>query len=1019
MITSALIASAGTWLGKKIADKGFDSIYKTVTSQKFKQNFRKCIDEVSTELQKTYPDALGGSIEYFFKDEDVLAELMKLLFIDSKVDKNIIAEKFDVETLPENFILEFIVLLRQKLHIDNNFKDILANKELYITVVGINENVEELAKISNLKLEELKKITFLLEEKSKQKFSLDNFLRRYKESLINNFHSIAFIGLELESQIKRKRKNLMNLFVKPSFEIKNIKSKKTFEYANVIDDNISLGALLEEYEIKDLPIPSGTISRVPKELQISVEDLKEVSFWLSNNLHKLFDLPNKKIVILGDPGSGKSILTKFITLSIIQNKEDTFSKKEIFDTTPFRIELRKYHAFKKEKKGGILKYMIHQLEHEYGIPEITISNLKSLLKRKTALFIFDGLDEIFLVKDKIDITNDIENFYDDYPDSWMLTTSRIIGYEDAPLNEEDTSILQIRKFNNTQIRNYVNNWYEQEEINEHQRKEEIEDFFEKLNLISDELKSNPLLLSLIVILYRNNLKLPESKLDIYKSCTKTLVNKWDANKELDINLEPKINDRKDVIFADLAFWQYKELSKEKVKITFQKAKNTVAKTIGNKLRLADEFTQDNKAESFLEYAEKRSLYFDNNFTHKTFLEYYTAFWIFSNIEKKHKTDERNQLIAKYINNSFWHIVIELLLNMIDKDQADTEMIDELVEYQLDKSINSIQLFLDILPSIQNISEEVIKKIFLHTIEYLIKSKNVENKEKKDEDLHTTDFINFMKFAENKYYQDILLISFEEYYGDKIEDNEKSLFFHLLLEITEPITDKSKIEEFLMQTDIEEYIQKEQSLFLQYFKLKLKEGIDIDVNCIKDFIQKFDAEKLFNAPLYIFMKIRTSVSFLDFIFYLIFSSDTNKEQFKLLFDILKDHEISSNTIYSYIINDSRLPYMIRNNQYQKLIDLINYDMFIEVNIVLTLIFWRTISNLITRDSKENLLNIHQNSLLEYIFKQANVNDKEDSYIRILEIKNKNQLKSLKKIIEEYNLDENLLVEYEKKSNELPF
>ncbi|WP_206666459.1 hypothetical protein, partial [Peribacillus simplex] len=60
------------------------------------------------------------------------------------------------------------------------------------------------------------------------------------------------------------------------------------------------------------------------------------------------------------------------------------------------------------------------------------------------------------------------------------------------------------------------------------------------------------------------------------------------------------------------------------------------------------------------------IYFDNNFTHKTFHEYYTALYIFQNSDAKGNKDLRDEIINKYITNSYWFIVLELLISMIDE-----------------------------------------------------------------------------------------------------------------------------------------------------------------------------------------------------------------------------------------------------------------------------------------------------------------------------------------------------------------
>jgi len=683
ILETAGLISIGTWLGSKIADKGFDTLYAELTkSDEINTKFYKAVEETSKQLQKKYPTIFGGSIEYFFKREEVFNELIKLLFKNSIVDQNKLADSFDINSLPENFIYEFITDLKKELAKDRDLDTILANKEIFIVIQGLGQNIEIISNNSTLTHNEVSTIRNFIEQRIGEIFSYEEFLKAYSKNALNNLSQVNFIGLGVDISIKRKRKDLQDVFVRPYFRIVDKKAIKK--------------------NIKD------------EDDEFLFEDESNLTTYSS-----LFE-PSNKLVILGNPGSGKSVLVKSIICDILRQSKSEFSNKEVFESLPFRIELRKYLSFKKLNRGNILKYLVSLLEDEYGINNITEVILDNILKEKKSFVFFDGLDEIFKIEDKIDIKSDIENFHNIYPKVRSLTTSRIIGYEEAKLQEDQFCEFNILNFNNEQVKEYLEKWYEKEEEDPEIRQKEIEGFLSKQHEIDRELVSNPLLLSLIVILYRNILKLPESKLEIYQSCTKTLVDKWDASKELIIDLEPDIYKNKEKILADLAYWQYEQLSGESVTISYEKARNTVAFSLRDKLKIADDFNSDDLAERFMSYAQKRSIYFDNNFTHKTFLEYYTAYWIYSNIEKKHKIDDRNQIISKYISNSFWHIVLELLLNMIDKDQADAEIMDDLLEKQIDKNPSSLPFILSTITSFKNISNLSLTKAVNSSIEALLK-----------------------------------------------------------------------------------------------------------------------------------------------------------------------------------------------------------------------------------------------------------------------------------------------------------
>lgn len=684
IIETAALISFATWLGTKIADKGFDKFYDKLTKDdEVNKKFYKSIEDVSAKLEKKYPDLLGNSMDYFFKQEEVFDELCKLLFVNQEVNINIISDIFHEATLPNDFILEFVSELKISLSKDRELNEFLSNKELFITIKGVSKDISELVENSSLSKKEIEEIKDILKQRFKSNFNKKNFLEVYRKNLLNNLSYINFIGLGVDPAIhKGKRKELDNIFVKPLFKLNS-------------------SYHIEVEKKSKVEISNGESLLFEKEKIIKYENL--------------FDRPYN-YVILGNPGAGKSILIKSLICNIIKKNKKSFKNNNILSFLPFRVELKNYLTYKKKNGGNLLKYLSNSLEEEFSTPSILEENLNDILRKGKIILFFDGLDEIFSLTDKIQIKNDIENFHNLYSNVRSITTSRIIGYNEARLNEKGFCELNIVEFSNEQVEEYVTKWYNLEEEDDNVREEEIKGFTSKMNSIDNELISNPLLLSLIVILYRNNLKIPESKLEIYQSCTNTLVDKWDASKNLEIEIDEHIIQKKEPILADLAFWQYQLLGSENIEINYNKVKNIISESLIKK-NVADEYNSNQKAEMFLDYAQKRSIYFDNNFTHKTFLEYYTAYWIYSNIEKKHKISERNSLLRKYIPNSFWFIVLELLLNLIDKDQPDNEIIDEIINEQL-KFPDSLPFLIYVIPNIKNISLAIKQKVYSTSLEYL-------------------------------------------------------------------------------------------------------------------------------------------------------------------------------------------------------------------------------------------------------------------------------------------------------------
>jgi hypothetical protein len=797
IIETAALISFGSWLGGKILDKGFDALSDTLIEIDEKNKFYEIVKTTSRELQVKYPDVLGGSIEHFFKHDEVFNELVKLLFSDSKVSLEIISKQFDLSTLPSNFLFDFINALRDNLLKNSTFSKILRSKEIYIICLGINNNLDGIKEATTLSYVEIKKIRELLESKIISDFDYDKFIEKYYKNALSNLSQVNIIGLGIDSSIKKgKRKGIDDVFVKP-----------TFSFTTKTNERIILNRPARLYKRKKI---------------IQYDNLLSIG---------------NHLVVLGDPGSGKSFVVKSLICSIIKEQSELFPKNKFI---PIRIELRKYLLYKKQKGGNVIDYLLYLFATEYGIDNLLRSSLEYIFRNKQIIMLFDGLDEIFNITDRIDVRNDIDNFINSYDCKFSITTSRIIGYEDASLSDEKYWELKINNFDDGQIYEYVQKWYSIEEDNQVVRDREIADFLDKKKNVNDELIANPLLLSLIVILYRNNLKLPESKLEVYQSCTSTLVDKWDVSKQLSIELDEQISVRKETILADLAYWQYTELTNNKT-ITFERAKSTVAKTLVQKLKIADEYSADVIAENFMDYALKRSIYFDNNFTHKTFLEYYTAFWIYTNIEKKHKKKERDELISRFIENSFWHIVLELLFNLIDKEQADDEMIDELINVQLLDVSKSISFILKVLPSLKNISAGQIENVFCKAILFLIETE-VSDGDYRKEDKTRDVFKDIESFYSKEKYRELLQSAFIKVENINNAHRLYRLYFEVLT-IKNVYDDPSR--QYIFSSKSLEIVSKDSKLFKLYLLAfkddELKREPVLNIN---EYIKRFGKDAAF-------------------------------------------------------------------------------------------------------------------------------------------------------------------------------
>ena len=216
------------------------------------------------------------------------------------------------------------------------------------------------------------------------------------------------------------------------------------------------------------------------------------------------------IVILGDPGAGKSTFTKYLTVALIDAELtiDRGGEKII----PIKIPLRAYSEFRSRPEG--LGSTILDFVRACTITELQRDDVP------------DGFFEFFLEQKRAAV---IFSFaLGSFPGNKVVVTSRILEYEEVAFQQPEFTHFRIRPFDDNQISEYIRKWYALEEPDTKKRAKEVGELTSALTKLPTELLSNPLLLSLIVILFRSGCRLPDSKLEIYRSCVGTLTEKWDA-----------------------------------------------------------------------------------------------------------------------------------------------------------------------------------------------------------------------------------------------------------------------------------------------------------------------------------------------------------------------------------------------------------------------------------------------------------------------------------------------------------
>lgn len=381
----------------------------------------------------------------------------------------------------------------------------------------------------------------------------------------------------------------------------------------------------------------------------------------NNKPLEFFDFLSKihRVVILGDPGNGKTTFTKKMCYELSSRYSDRlFAGREI---VPFVVVVKDYQAEKMKNNISIVDF-ISESSTNFQIKPPKDA-FKYLLLNGYILLIFDGLDELLDTRYRENMVYDIESFCTLYPSIPVIVTSRKIGYEEASLREDMFEIYEMTSFNRPQIQEYVEKWFSLDyDLSLNQRIEKARHFMIESEKVSD-LRSNSLMLSLMCNIYRQESYIPENRPKIYQKCAEMLFKKWDKHRG--INPEITIEDSKiESLISHLAHWIYtNESSKEGVREDELIRKATeylhgsTYEDFDKAKKVAKEFVTFSKGRAWIFSAvgtnTDQELY---QFTHRTFLEYFTAEWFCKNFED---TIELTNVLIPKISKREWDVVAQL------------------------------------------------------------------------------------------------------------------------------------------------------------------------------------------------------------------------------------------------------------------------------------------------------------------------------------------------------------------------
>ena len=251
------------------------------------------------------------------------------------------------------------------------------------------------------------------------------------------------------------------------------------------------------------------------------------------------------LIILGDPGSGKSTTVKRLALGLAQSKSAPL---------PIVLPLNAYSKELSKNDISFEDYLPHYFHAKRG--QLDKKLLKALftegLSQQKVVILMDGLDEVGDNRGKV--VEQVENFVRAWiPDpeskqksgNRMVVTSRFVGYRDYPLKDPRWKTVALNDWNEEEIGRFFKAFTLASELawsggegqqNVHDAAKEEYEYLKQVisrNKGIRRLSGNPLLASLLVLIKRQGVTLPHRRVELYDLYMTTLLRSWNRSRSLD------------------------------------------------------------------------------------------------------------------------------------------------------------------------------------------------------------------------------------------------------------------------------------------------------------------------------------------------------------------------------------------------------------------------------------------------------------------------------------------------------
>lgn len=373
------------------------------------------------------------------------------------------------------------------------------------------------------------------------------------------------------------------------------------------------------------------------------------------------------LMILGQPGAGKSTFLRKIGLEALKGKSGQIQGEII----PVLIELKQFTTDKVD--------IYNIIQQEFVSCQLPLAKefTNQLLRQGQLLLLLDGLDEVPNRNFEL-VIDGIQNFVKQYKQNKFVISCRTAAYRQKFTNFKEFIIAD---FNEQQIQQFINNWFYSEVDKKLVTPQKCWNKI-KSEDTTKELARTPLLLTFLCLEYDESQDLPKKRSTLYGNALDILLRRWASEKrlpteqiyrQLGIDLEK-------LMLAEIAYHNFAAdklfFSRQKVLIHIKKflSSNDNAPKYLDASKVLDAIA----IEQGILVERARNVF---SFSHLTLQEYLTAQYI-----DDHGLVEK--LVTEHLTDKRWKEVF-LLVAGVMRGGADDLLL--LMEKQAQKYINTPKL----------------------------------------------------------------------------------------------------------------------------------------------------------------------------------------------------------------------------------------------------------------------------------------------------------------------------------------